>query len=228
MEAKKMLAVLGAMSVAATAVPVVAAIMRDDSEQKNGDNNVLLYSGPGRNDSFAKKPISTEEVSYRGGYFQEWGRRLGLKNPSLLTADAGGILLDDSVKFVDLGMLCDREIARCLGELNENPQRAQFHEYVFKTVRPDFIATRAYHSWLAGLDMDERFRREYVPIHEYVDLWGLDRRNTVMMSGDYVRRDLVASKPEILDLLVREAASLYYPFENKSIELTMQKRRSGK
>lgn len=45
MEAKKMLAVLGAMSVAATAVPVVAAITRDESEQKNGDSNVLLYSG---------------------------------------------------------------------------------------------------------------------------------------------------------------------------------------
>ena len=164
-----------------------------------------------------EKPISTEEVSSRGGYFLSWGRKLGLKRPSLLTADAGGILLDDSVKFVDLGMLCDREVARCLGELNEVPQRTRFHEYVFKTVRPDFIATRAYHSWLAALDTDERFRREYVPIHEYVDLWGLNRRNTLMMSGDYVRRDLVANRPEMLDLLVREAENFYYPFENKSI-----------
>ena len=158
-------------------------------------------------------PISTDHVSERGRYFAGWGSLVGIEKPSLLTADAGGILLDESVRLVDLGMLCDARIAAALGCLNKEPNRKAFHDYIFNEVRPTFIATRAYHSYLAWLDKDDRFRRDYLPIHEYIDVWTLSRYNVVVMSGDYVRKDVVRAHQGALEEMRRQSRVLYYPFD---------------
>ncbi len=163
-------------------------------------------------------PISVDHVSERGRYFSEWGLLVGICKPTLLTADAGGILLDESVRLVDLGMLCDARIADALGALNKEPNRKAFYDYIFDEVCPTFIATRAYHSYLAWLDKDERFRRDYVPIHEYIDIWTLSRYNVVVMSGDYVRKDVVMLHQEALEKMRQQSSTIYYPFDNNHIQ----------
>ena len=165
----------------------------------------------------AEAPVSTTEVSNRGVYFANWGKLIGKAKPSLLTADAGGILLDEHVRLIDLGILCDTRIADTLGHLNEVPKRRDFFDYIFDEVKPTFIATRAFHSYLAYLDKDARFRRDYVPIHEYVDTWVLNRYGVVVMSGDYVRIDAIANDPEALEELRQQSQNIFYPFDNKDL-----------
>ena len=164
-----------------------------------------------------ESPVSTAEVSSRGAYFATWGKLIGKDKPSLLTADAGGILLDEHVRLVDLGMLCNAKIADALGHVNEQPDRDSFFDYILEEVKPTFIATRAFHSYLACLDKDARFRRDYVPIHEYVDTWILNRYGVIVMSGDYVRKDAMAGDPNAFKLMKKQSQGIYYPFDNKHL-----------
>jgi hypothetical protein len=141
---------------------------------------------------FAQSPtISVSEVVERGDQFRDCGDLISLERPALLTADIGGLAYSNEVKVIDLGMLCDRRIARQLGEWRTDPDRKAFHDYILGERRPDFIATRAYHSWLADFDGDPRFRELYEPIFEYEDQWIANRYGKKAYSGDYVRRDLI-------------------------------------
>ncbi len=93
-------------------------------------------------------------------------------------------------------MLTDRTIARTLGEGVASIDRRSFHEYIFGHARPSFIASRAYHSWIARLDDDPRFRRDYVAIVEYRDDWVRKRYGAILLSGDFVRRDVLGTRPD--------------------------------
>jgi hypothetical protein len=93
-------------------------------------------------------------------------------------------------------MLCDRVIAHSLGEGNRESDRERFYNYVFEEIRPAIVSTSAYHTWLARLDDDPRFRRDYVPIKEYVDQWVKERYGVTMHSGEFVRRDLLSGEAE--------------------------------
>ena len=163
------------------------------------------------------KPIEVFHVQARGDYFYRWGQYLGIEKPLLMTADAGGILWDEKVRLLDLGMLCDSTIARCLGEYHSLPNHEKFYEYVLNERKPDFIATRAYHSYIARLELDKRFISDYVPIHQYIDTWILNRYNCTMHSGDYVRRDLIIGKEQIFKKIQEESQAIYYPFDYKLI-----------
>ena len=159
------------------------------------------------------EPIAIAHVQERGSYFNRWGKYLGIDRPLVMTADAGGILWDEKVRLLDLGMLCDSTIAKCLGESSVVRDRKRFYDYVFEEKKPDFIATRAYHSYLPDLDKDPRFRRDYVAIHDYFDTWILNRYNRLMYSGDYVRRSLVDGRNDALIQMRNESASIFYPFD---------------
>jgi len=162
---------------------------------------------------FSEQPvISMKEVEDRSTQFEAWAAKLGIQRASLMTADVGGLLWRNKLEVIDLGMLTDRTIALALGEGSPHPDIKAFHHYVFEVRKPNFIATRAYHSWIARLDDDPRFRRDYVPLREYVDGWILRRYGEERFSGDYVRRDLISNYPEQLATLKTEAAALLYPF----------------
>jgi hypothetical protein len=137
---------------------------------------------------------------------------LGITRPSLLTADVGGALLLDDVFIVDLGMLTDRVIADSLGEARPHADLRRFHEYILVDRKPIFLELRAYHSWIAHFDDDPRFRRDYVPIREYLDGWIRQRYGIDSWSGDYVRRDAIQENNVVLRQMQAEAASFYYPF----------------
>lgn len=121
-------------------------------------------------------------------------------------------MLRDQVTVVDLGMLTDRTIAETLGEGSNRKDVPRFHEYILSHRKPLFMELRAYHSWIAQFDADPRFRRDYTAIREYHDTWIRGRYGKDTWSGDYVRRDAVGNRPDILRQIQTEAASLYYPF----------------
>jgi hypothetical protein len=148
-------------------------------------------------------------VVARGEQFIDCGKLAQILRPSLLTADIGGIAYFTEIEVVDLGMLCDRRIAYQLGEWRAEPDRKAFHNYILGERKPDFIATRAYHSWLADLDSDPRFRSLYEPIFEYRDHWIADRYGKEAYSGDYVRRDLIDQ--EILRKMRQRSQDSPYP-----------------
>jgi hypothetical protein len=156
--------------------------------------------------------ISVSEVEERSKLFERWGTDLGVTRATVMTADVGGFLWRDQLTVVDLGMLVNRRIAQALGEYRPHPDRQAFREYILGEIRPDFISTRAYHAWLAQLDGDTRFRQDYVPIKEYMDAWVERRYGEHVYAGDYVRRALVESQPDVLASLRREAERLPYPF----------------
>jgi hypothetical protein len=155
-------------------------------------------------------PIPIAEVVDTSRRFERLGEILGLKDPSLMIPEVGGALLYSKMRIYDLGMLCDRSIAETLGEGCRTRNQQSFYDYVFEVAQPDFLATRAYHSWIAHLDGDPRFRRDYVPIVEYQDEWVRKRYGVERTSGDFVRRELLPASPGILDRLRSEVKGTHY------------------
>jgi hypothetical protein len=123
--------------------------------------------------------------------------RLGLREATLLTPDAGGALLAGGVRVVDALGRCDAALARS----REGTAAA---DYVFGTLRPDFLHVRSEVRW-ARLREDARFARDYVALAEApqasssppgAPLWGV-----------YVRRDaLGGSSPDALREALLSAA----------------------
>lgn len=129
-------------------------------------------------------PVSFAKIAADyGGRYDAYAASLGIEQASVLLPDMGATLYYSKVKLYDLAGLCDAMIARTLGR----DQRA-FYDYVFKTIQPTFIHVHGCWTGMAALDGDTRFRRDYVPIHEY-------RESSVyfgqMRSGDFVRKDVV-------------------------------------
>lgn len=146
-----------------------------------------------RSIAFVANPIiPMTEVMETARRFERLAQIADVTNPSLLIADVGGALLSSSLRVYDLGMLSDRTIARTLGEGSKSRNQSAFYDYVFEKTKPTFIAIRAYHSWIARLDGDDRFRRDYVAIFEYQDEWIRRRYGVSMQSGDFVRRETVS------------------------------------
>jgi len=53
--------------------------------------------------------------------FERLAAMANIDRPSLLIADVGGALFNNSMRIYDLGMLTDRTIARSLGEAVRRP-----------------------------------------------------------------------------------------------------------
>jgi hypothetical protein len=126
--------------------------------------------------------------------YNDVAARLGLTQASLLAPDLGGLLMQSRLTVIDLVGLCDRTIARSIGK-----DQPRFYAYVFEERKPTFIHTHDYWTWLANLDADPRFRRDYEAIREYVDADVERRFGRRMLSGDYVRKSaLAAGRPATL------------------------------
>lgn len=147
--------------------------------------------------AFARDPaVSFREVAERVGHrFNRYAEALGVKEGSLLTPDTGGALWYSELRVYDLGMLCDRNIARTLRKNQE-----AFYNYVFEEIRPTFIYVHGGWSFLAALEDDPRFRREYVAIGEEQVVWASGTPG-LAYAGDYVRRDVVQGKEEVFQWL---------------------------
>jgi len=136
-----------------------------------------------RSMEYIRRPdTSFEWISLNYSRFERYRRILGSGDASMLIPDIGGPLYyARHFKVYDLGMLCDRTIAKTLFS-----DKKAFHEYVFGLVKPTFIhvAPDDRAGWWA-LDDDVRFGRDYTPIAE-------ERQSkTGMRTGDFVRKGAV-------------------------------------
>ncbi len=155
----------------------------------------LLQFG-GRSLRFARNPsVPFAEVARFAYRFDRYAEVLGLENASILLPDVGGTLYYSRLQVYDLGGLTDRTVALTLLRRQD---LAAFHDDVFDTLRPTFIHTHGLWAYLARLDEDSRFRRDYVAIREELDLWIKEKFGLEIYSGDYVRREVVGGRLEEL------------------------------
>ena len=157
---------------------------------------VVLYfvSYKPRLEKFAENP-TVSFYGIRAGFyhFTRYSSILNLDHSSVLLPDVGGSLYYyPEVRIFDLGGLIDATIARTLGR-----DQAKFWDYIFDTIKPDFIHVHGGWTYTASLDDDPRFRRDYLAIFEYVDPAMVLVFGGEKYSGDYIRRSLVTTPEEL-------------------------------
>jgi len=119
--------------------------------------------------------------------FNQYANQLGIKNGSIFLPDVGGTLYYSSLRVYDLVGLIDKTTATTLGR-----NQADFYDYVFEDLKPTFIHVHGCWSYLAALDNDGRFRRDYIPIYEYPSVWIKRSYGLTIYSGDYIRKDAIS------------------------------------
>lgn len=137
----------------------------------------------------AHPPVPFSDIVAEYGLrYDQYAAALGIPpaEASVLLPDLGGTLYTSQVRIYDLGMLADKTIARTLMR-----DQAAFYDYVFEEARPTFIHVHDVWSYLARLDDDPRFRRDYLPLYEYPDAWAKQRHGLTVYAGDYVRKDVL-------------------------------------
>jgi hypothetical protein len=102
--------------------------------------------------------------------------------------DLGATLYYADLRVYDHAGLADKVIARTLGQ-----DESRLYDYVFETTRPTFIVSYGVYAGWAKFDGDPRFRRDYVAICEKEDPSLKRWKGISMLSGEYVRREAVAT-----------------------------------
>jgi hypothetical protein len=167
--------------------------------------SLALYIGPSM--AFAMKPtVPFSQVAVDFGLsFNRYANLLHVRDGSLLLPDLGGTLYTSELKVYDLAGLCDRTIGRTL----RHDQR-RFYDYVFDDLKPTFIHTHHYWTAVSFLEGDPRFRRDYVPLVEYVEPQVSSAVGLPLRSGDFVRRAVAdAAPPRVLAQIRDELARRY-------------------
>lgn len=119
---------------------------------------------------------------------------LGIASGSVLLPDVGAMLYASRLTVYDAAGLCEPDVVHTLKRdtpywLTEHPA---FHEYVFEDLRPTFISTHHFWTYVAAFDDDPRFARDYVPIESYEDEYVQSVYHRSLRSGVFVRRDALA------------------------------------
>jgi hypothetical protein len=145
-----------------------------------------------RSNAFAASPtISMDSVTRRYGVrFEVYADWFDAEKASVLMPDVGGMLYYSGLRVYDMAWLTDRTVAQTLGT---HINRAAFHDYVFDEIQPTFIHMHGFWSAHAKLAQDERFAANYIAICDYPD--PLYRK---YRSGDYVRRDVIGNRGDVL------------------------------
>lgn len=150
-----------------------------------------------RTQIFALKPtVPFADVSRLSVALTAYADQLGVSEPSVLSPDAGGILYDDTLTFIDMAGLTDTVIARSLYANAANPDFERFYRYVLDEKRPTFIE---YHGiWLDATRLPDapEFARDYALVLQC---------SSTALPGDtdaqyngwlYVRRDALTAMPD--------------------------------
>lgn len=141
-----------------------------------------------RTEAFRRDP-SVPLAAVRDAFglrFNALAETLDLPHASLLAPDMGGSLLSSHLRLIDLAGLCDPVIAR-----TRTRNLPAFYDYIFDVQKPTFIHTHTIWAFQTSFDGDPRFRRDYIPLQEWLDTWQV-------MAGDYVRRDAIRGKDDRL------------------------------
>ena len=143
-------------------------------------------------------PFSRIRQAY-GVTINRYADMLEIEDGSLLAPDMGGTLYESDLRVYDLGMLCDRTIARTL-----NKEQDRFYDYVFEEIKPTFIMTHKAWTHRARFQNDLRFKRDYVPVFQFIDPDVIKVKGVKMYSGLYVKREAVEGKEKTLQKIREE------------------------
>ena len=127
---------------------------------------------------------------------------LGLEQGSVLLADVGAPLYQSRLTIYDAAGLCEPELLQSLkaGTPVWRDDHPEFYELVLERLKPTFISTRRFWTLVTALELDPRFRRDYVAIDAYLDPYLEATYQRALHSGDFVRRDALP-RPEDLERL---------------------------
>ncbi len=156
---------------------------------------------------FAASPtVPFAEVLHDYGLrFNRFADLLGLEEGSFLLPDIGGTLWASRLRVYDLAGLTDASIARALGK----DQKA-LHDYIFEQARPTFIHIHHYWTAAGALDLDPRFRRDYLPLYAFFEPEVLEYTGGKRLpSGDFIRREAIAGKEEAVQAIRAELIEAY-------------------
>jgi len=143
---------------------------------------------------YAAPTVSIEWVArHYAEPFNRVAAIFGVEHGSFLLPDMGGSLLHSQLEIYDIAGLVDATIARTLWT-DKDALRA----YIFDEIKPTFIVTYAYSTLAADLDANPKFRRDYIALRESEDAIASERAGRPMLSGAYVRREVVEGRPEAL------------------------------
>lgn len=139
--------------------------------------------------AFAKSPtVGFESVTERfATRFNEYAEDFNLEDASLLAPDLGGTLYYSDLTIYDLAGLTDTTVARTL----YIEDKTELHDYIFETIQPTFIHIHGNFTSNAKLEESPRFEEDYVAICSYIDPTVLARSGEEMISGNFIRRDVI-------------------------------------
>jgi hypothetical protein len=132
--------------------------------------------------------------------FTAYGAALHIERPSILAADIGATLYEGTLRVHDLAGLIEPDVVRTLKNntqfwLFDHPK---FYDWVFDEIKPTFISTDKFWTYVPAFEKDPRFRRDYVAIDTFTDRYVQNVYHQVLHSGDFVRRDALP-QPGIIE-----------------------------
>ncbi len=134
-----------------------------------------------------------------GAKFNRYAELLRLREASVLLPDVGATLFVSKLTVIDSAGLCEPEIIQTLkkGTHYWFSVHPEFYDLVFEKLRPTFVSTHHFWTYVAAFDADPRFRRDYVAINAYEDAYVMSVFGVKLRSGDFVRRDALANYGDI-------------------------------
>lgn len=154
--------------------------------------------------AFARNP-PTSFADVDRGYTHKlhaYADLLGVRGGSVFLPDVGAMLYGSKLTVYDAAGLCEPDVVRTLKHDTPVwlPDRTDFHDYVFERLRPTFIATHHFWTFVAAFDRDPRFARDYLAIDAYVDGYVKNMYGVALRSGDFVRRDAITDMTRVTAL----------------------------
>lgn len=167
--------------------------------------------------------------------FNVYADILGLRSGSIFLPDIGGMLYYSRLRIYDAAGLCDPMIVKTLKKdtiywFSDHPE---FYDYIFEKIKPTFINTHDFWTYVTAFDKDPRFRRDYVPIVEWEDAYVKRQYGVSLFSGDFVRRDALRDTMDIVRLRFGYAPQImptdvYFKPDTFAIDNLLSKKGSDK
>jgi hypothetical protein len=161
----------------------------------------------------ASPPTPFADVARQYAFkFNVYADVLGLKRASLFLPDIGATLMSSDLTVYDAAGLCEPDVVRTLkaGTIYWLDKHPAFYDWLFETVKPTFINTHEFFTYVTALERDPRFAKDYVAVNAYPDEYVARTYGLTLHSGDFVRRD-VLRRPSDLEALQQSYRALPRP-----------------
>lgn len=150
--------------------------------------------------AYQEKPdLSLRYVKDTSETFESYMAQLDVENASILTPDLGGLLYYSDLRAYDLAGLADKTLATTLDK-----DQGAFYDYLFETAHPTLIYIHGNWSYVARLDDDPRFRRDYLAICEQPEGNTTFEVEEGIYRGIYVRREVINSDNQTAFVRLRD------------------------